>query len=198
VTTPTSPSRVSLVTLPNLLTLSRIPLAALVWWSPLHPAWVLGLMVLAGLTDILDGALERRRRLRLDLALRNAPSIGVWLDPLCDKIFILSLLTAVTVSRGQPFWLIPLIASREILQVLVLVVVKPLPGFRDRLRPRFRANVLGKLVTVVQFLAIGALLLGTPGQIPLAAASGVLGLVAAGVYVKRSLAPALGGTGKRA
>lgn len=187
-TTPIFPERASLATVPNLLTVSRIPLAALVWVFPLHPAWVLGLMLLAGLTDILDGALERRRRLRLDPALRNAPSIGVWLDPLCDKIFILSLLTAVTISRGQPFWLIPLIATREILQVLVLLVVKPLPGFRDRLRPRFRANVLGKMVTVVQFLAIGALLLDTAGKIPLAAASGALGLLAAGVYVRRSMA----------
>jgi cardiolipin synthase len=184
---PSPPLRATLLTVPNALTLSRVPLAALVWVRPLDPAWVLGLMLLAGLTDVLDGALERRRRLRMDPAFRNAPSIGVWLDPLCDKIFIVSLLASVTIPRHLPLWLIPLIGLREILQTLVLLVVKPLPGFRERLRPRFRANALGKFVTVAQFLTIGAILLERPAMLPLALATGALGLVAVGVYVARAL-----------
>ncbi len=182
-----APLRTPLLTVPNALTLSRVPLAALVWIRPLDPAWVLGLMLLAGATDVLDGALERRRRLKLDPARRNAPTIGVWLDPLCDKIFILSVLAAVTLSRHLPLWLIPLIALREILQTVILIGIKPLPRFRDRLRPRFRSNVLGKLVTVFQFLTIGSLLLGAPATIPLAFASGALGLVAVGVYFARAM-----------
>ena len=182
-----APLRTSLLTAPNALTLSRVPLAALVWIRPLSPAWVLGLMLLAGVTDVLDGALERRRRLKLDPALRNAPTIGVWLDPLCDKIFILSVLAAVTLSRQLPLWLIPLIAVREILQTIILVGINPLPRFRERLRPRFRANVLGKLVTVSQFLTIGSLLLDASATIPLAFASGALGLVAVGVYFARAM-----------
>jgi len=181
------PLRPSLLTAPNALTLSRVPLAGLVWLRPLNLAWVLGLMLLAGATDILDGALERRRRRKLDPAFRNAPTIGVWLDPLCDKIFILSVLAAVTLSRHLPLWLIPLIALREILQTIVLLVLKPLPGFRERLRPRFRANVAGKLVTVFQFLTIGSLLLGASATVPLALASGALGLVAVGVYFARAM-----------
>jgi len=187
VTPAAAPLRTPLLTVPNALTLSRVPLAALVWIRPLDPSWVLGLMLLAGATDVLDGALERRRRLKLDPARRNAPTIGVWLDPLCDKIFILSVLAAVTLSRHLPLWLIPLIALREILQTVILIGIKPLPRFRDRLRPRFRSNVLGKLVTVFQFLTIGSLLLGAPATIPLAFASGALGLVAAGVYFARAM-----------
>jgi cardiolipin synthase len=181
------PLRATLLTVPNALTISRIPLAALVWVRPLDPAWVLGLMLVAGLTDVLDGALERRRRLKMDPAHRNAPSVGVWLDPLCDKIFIVSLLAAVTVPRHLPLWLIPLIGLREILQAIVLLVVKPLPGFRQRLRPRFRANVLGKLATVAQFATIGSILLDGPAKIPLAIATGALGLIAVGVYVLRAM-----------
>jgi phosphatidylglycerophosphate synthase len=143
-------------------------------------------MLLAALTDVLDGALERRRRLRMPPALRNAPSIGVWLDPLCDKIFIVSLLGAVTLPRHLTLWLIPLIGLREILQTIVLLVVKPLPGIRERLRPRFKANVLGKLVTVAQFATIGSILLEGHANVPLAIASGVLGLLAVGVYVFRA------------
>jgi cardiolipin synthase len=181
------PLRTSLLTAPNALTLSRVPLAALVWIRPLDPAWVLGLMLLAGVTDVLDGAMERRRRLKLDPSLRNAPTIGVWLDPLCDKVFILSVLAAVTISRHLPLWLIPLIGLREILQTIVVLGLKPLPGFRDRLRPRFRANVVGKLATVFQFLTIGSLLLGASATIPLAFACGALGLVAVGVYFARAM-----------
>jgi phosphatidylglycerophosphate synthase len=192
----TTTLRARWLTLPNALTLSRVPLGALVWVRPLDPAWVLGLMLLAGLTDVLDGALERKRRRSLDPALRGTPSIGVWLDPLCDKIFILLLLAAVTVSRHLPLGLIPLIGLREILQTMVLVGLKPLPGFRERLRPRFRANLLGKMVTVLQFLTIGALLLDAPGQRILVAASAVSGVLAVAVYVARSMrkSPAAGGS----
>ncbi|MBI3854549.1 MAG: CDP-alcohol phosphatidyltransferase family protein [Planctomycetes bacterium] len=178
------PARASWLTPSNLLTLSRLPMAALVWLRPLDPIHVLGLMALAGLSDILDGWVERRRRLRTGDASETA---GVWLDPLCDKIFIVSVLAAVTTARHLPLWLIPLIALREILQTLVVVGSRILPALRARLRPRFKANVLGKAATVAQFLAIGALLLDTPGQIPLAAATAVLGLIAAAVYVRRAL-----------
>jgi len=61
------------------------------------------------------------------------------------------------------------------------------PALRRRLRPRFRANVLGKATTVVQFITVGAILLKAPGQLPLAIASGLIGLVAVVVYVLRAL-----------
>jgi phosphatidylglycerophosphate synthase len=177
-----------LLTLPNLLTLSRIPMAALVWLRPSDPAYVLGLMALAGITDVLDGRLERRRRERLGLPRDAAGSIGTWLDPLCDKTFILSVLAAITVAHALPFWIIPLIALREILQTLIVGSTRVVPAVRARLRPRFQANVLGKITTVVQFITIGAILFHKPGQIPLAIATAVLGAIAVAVYVRRALA----------
>lgn len=175
-------SREPFLTLPNLLTLSRLPLAALVWWRPLDPVFVLGVMALAGVTDVLDGWVERRRHPG-----RQVETAGAWLDPLCDKVFILSVLIAVTTARSLPAWIIPLIALREILQTLVAVGSKAVPALRRRLRFRFGANVLGKATTVLQFLTIGAILLDKPGQIPLAAATAGLGLIAVAVYVRRAL-----------
>jgi phosphatidylglycerophosphate synthase len=182
------PARGRLLTLPNLVTLSRIPMAALVWIRPLDPLYVLGLMGIAALSDVLDGWLERKRRERRGMAPATGESIGTWLDPVCDKVFILSVLAAITVARGLPLWIIPLISLREILQTLIVGATRVIPAVRRRLRPRFRANLLGKATTVVQFLTIAAILLDWPYQIPLAIATAVLGLIAVAVYVRRAMA----------
>jgi phosphatidylglycerophosphate synthase len=118
-----TPGKAPFLTLPNLLTLSRIPLGALVWLRPLDPVFVLGIMTLAGITDVLDGWVERRRHPG-----STAETAGAWLDPLCDKIFILSVLLAITVAGSLPLWLVPLIALREILQTLVAVGSRTLPA----------------------------------------------------------------------
>jgi len=175
-------------TLPNLVTLSRIPMAALVWIRPNDPVYVLGLMAVAALSDVLDGWLERRRRERRGEPAATGESMGTWLDPLCDKVFILSVLVAITHSHGLPLWIVPLIALREILQTLIVGATRVIPAVRDRLRPRFRANLLGKATTVVQFLTIAAILLDWPHRIPLAFATAALGLIAVTVYVRRALA----------
>src|SRR6185369_4842078 len=133
-----------LLRLPNLLTLSRIPMAGLVWLRPRDPLFVLGLMALAGITDVLDGWVERRRREREGAAAGPVESMGAWLDPLCDKVFVFSLVTAITIAHDLPLWMIPLIAVRELMQTAVLTSRQTIPALRARLRPRFRANVLGK------------------------------------------------------
>lgn len=181
------PGRRPFLTLPNLLTLSRIPMAGLVWLRPRDPLFVLGLMALAGLTDVLDGWLERKRRERAGEGDGEPESVGVWLDPLCDKVFILSVLAAVTVAHGLPLWIIPLIGLRELLQTLVVASTRMIPAVRRRLHPRFRANILGKITTVAQFVTMTAILLQKPGQVPLAIATAGLGLLAVAVYVRRAL-----------
>jgi phosphatidylglycerophosphate synthase len=162
-------------------------MAILVWFRPFDPSFVLGLMALAGITDVLDGWLERRRRKKRGELSDPGTTMGAWLDPLCDKIFMLSLLAAITSARSLPLWLVPLIALREILQTLVAVGAKAVSALRERLHFKFGANVLGKATTVTQFLSIAAILLHWPGQIPLALAAASLGLVTVVVYVRRAL-----------
>lgn len=176
-----------LLRLPNLLTLSRVPMAGLVWLRPRDPIFVLGLMALAGITDVLDGWLERRQRERDGAAPGPSESMGAWLDPLCDKVFVFSLVTAITLAHGLPVWMIPLIAAREILQTAVLAGTRAIPALKRRLRPRFRANVLGKAVTVAQFITVGAILLKSPTQVLLAVLTGSLGVIAVSVYVLRAM-----------
>ena len=169
---------------PNLLTLSRIPLGAIVWLRPLDPVFVLIVMAIAGTTDVLDGWLERRRRARLGEP--AAPTVGVWLDPLCDKLFILSVLAAIAFNR-RTLGLLPMIATREILQTLIAIAWRLVPAVRRRLKFQFGAAYLGKAATVAQFLAVRALLIDHPAQMPLAILTSILGFTAAMLYLVRAV-----------
>lgn len=159
---------------PNALTLSRLVLAGLVWLAVSEPGVLLGLMITAAVTDVLDGWLARR--------LGREGGAGAWLDPLCDKVFVLSALAAVWVARRPPAWLLPVIGAREILQVLAWAAL------RGRVRFDFRAARIGKAATVLQFAAVGTILLGLPGVAPWSLAAGVAGTAAAVYYVLRSCA----------
>jgi phosphatidylglycerophosphate synthase len=161
-------------------------MGALVWLRPLDAAYVLGLMALAAASDLLDGWLERHSRADRAHPGRLESSIGVWLDPLCDKIFILSLLAAVMLARRPALILLPLIAAREIIQTAASLGWQFIPRLRAHLSPRFRASALGKAATTGQFFTIGAVIIGHPSQLPLAVATGALGIAAGVGYVRRA------------
>src|SRR4051812_33114252 len=102
-----SPSREQiLLALPNLLSLTRLPLGGL-FWLALGPTarqslWAFGVMAAAAVTDVLDGHLARRNAARAAAARGAPPSdnddedaaapgtggMGAWLDPICDKLFV--------------------------------------------------------------------------------------------------------------
>ena len=173
-------------TVPNLLTLSRVPLAALVWLRPSDPVYIISLMVAAGTTDVLDGWFERRALRRAGRSEDSAPAAGMWLDPVCDKLFAFSVIAAVIVTRRPPVYLILLLVAREIIQTAVTLAWKLVPAVRVRLRPEFRASLTGKAATVAQFFTIAAILSVHPWQVPLAIVTGVLGTAAIAFYILRS------------
>lgn len=169
---------------PNLLTLSRLPLAGLVWLDPGRPGWVLALLAAAALSDGLDGWLARRLRSPDDAERRR---IGSWLDPLCDKTFVLSALVAVWSVRALPWWVLPLIATRELLQTPLILAYHLVPALRASHGYDFRATLLGKATTVAQFLAVTAMLLGRREALPLAAVACAIGAAAALGYLVRAV-----------
>lgn len=171
-------------TLPNLLSLARLPLGWLFWFAlgptPARAAAALGVMGAAAATDVLDGTLARRRGVAL-------AGVGSWLDPVCDKLFVGAVLAALHVQRGVPLGMLALIVARELLQLPMSVVYRAIPSLHHWLRYDFRASVLGKAATIAQFLAIGALVLGLPARLPIGLAFG-LGIVALIDYVRRAIA----------
>ena len=112
--------------------------------------------------------------------------MGAWLDPLCDKTFVVSVLIATWVHTHPALWLIVAIGARELVLVPLAALYR-FTGLRSRMRYDFRAGPLGKAATVAQFVAVLALLAHLPYRAALAGLSGVLGLVAAGHYVRRGL-----------
>jgi phosphatidylglycerophosphate synthase len=177
--------RPQLLALPNLLSLSRIPLGGLFWGAlargPEHAVGPFAVLALAGITDVLDGWLARRRYGA------NPPGMGAWLDPICDKAFVGAVLLALYVQRRPPLPVLVLILGRELLQIPMALVYRASTTLRRWLDYDFRASWLGKSATVAQFLAVSALILEHEAARPLAVLAFGLGLCALADYVRRAI-----------
>lgn len=97
--------------LPNLLTLVRIGLSGflvVLLWTPGLAAKTaaLAVFIVAALTDLFDGRIARRRGL--------VTPFGVILDPIADKLLVLAALFSFVKLGLAPFWMVALIALREI------------------------------------------------------------------------------------
>lgn len=167
-------------TLPNLLSLVRVPLALAVWVRPGDAAWLLGLGVAAALSDLLDGWLARR------MHPEGALGVGTWLDPVCDKVFLMSIVLALAFAWPVPPAALVLTATREILQVPACAAFRWLPGLRLRTFD-FRAAKVGKATTIAQFLTAAAALFAPEWVMSMAGLSAALGAASVAVYVARAL-----------
>lgn len=175
--------------LANILSLSRVGLAAALWVAPTRPAWLVAMAATAAVTDLADGWIARLQRTRR--ARRGGPrwlpadDVGAWLDPLCDKLFIASLVAATWVAVEAPLSRLVLIATRELLLVPLLGAYALL-GPRGLSRIDFRARWPGKLTTVLQFAALLAVAMRHPAQTALAAGAAALGAIAVASYALRT------------
>ena len=178
-------------TTPNFLTLSRIPMAAAVWIAPNEPRLIVPLMVAAAVTDLLDGRFARairasRERRGIDPGhLAGAKGIGAWLDPSCDKLFVVSLLAAIYVANDVAWYIVLLIALRELFLVPLAIIYKMSDTLRQRTDFDFRAGWAGKLATVAQFAAVGSIVVDPSYTLWCAIAAGGLGVLATIAYTAR-------------
>lgn len=137
------------LTLPNVLTLSRFPLAA-AFLATDNTAARVTLIGAASLTDVLDGWLARRGR---------TTQLGALLDPVADKTFVFVAISTFLLEGvlGPRDYLIVL--SRDIMTAIGFIVATMMPSLDPR---RFSARWPGKVVTVLQLLALVALVLRPP------------------------------------
>ena len=135
-----------ILTLANQLTILRIMLipvfVLLVVYSYL--GWALIVFLVAGITDALDGLIARRAGQRT--------SLGAWLDPLADKLllvttFVILTLPAIPLTNHLPLWLTVFVISRDIVIVGVVAVVSLVVGPRP-----FRPSIWGKLATATYIM----------------------------------------------
>ncbi|MFL5503492.1 MAG: CDP-alcohol phosphatidyltransferase family protein [Gemmatimonadaceae bacterium] len=139
-------SRRALLNLPNTISLSRVVLA-LAFVLVSDPWDRIALITVAGLTDFMDGWLARHEK--------SASTAGALLDPLADRIFVLVAISTYLVEGelGTSQYFIFLI--RDIATAVGFLVAKIIPTLRPAV---FRARMLGKVVTVMQLVALVAIL----------------------------------------
>ncbi len=142
------PLREEITDLPNLITLARIALIplVLVWidnYSPRLSALACVVFLVAALSDALDGYLARR--------LGMVTVVGKFLDPLADKLIVLSTLVMLVAVERAPAWLVIVLMARE-LAVTGLRAIASQEGFV------IAAGARGKAKTALQLVGIGFLL----------------------------------------
>lgn len=137
--------------LPNLLCVFRILLVAPVLWGITHGHFemALGLFVLAGLTDGVDGFLARQFDWRSEL--------GAFLDPVADKLLMVSVLIWLALAGLVPAWLAAVLIGRDIVIVAGALCYRGLFGpFRGRASPASKLNTVAQLAFVTVVLAEAA------------------------------------------
>jgi len=148
-----------MLSLPNLLTLSRIlavPILVFLLWRPTPVDYLITyvLYCLVGITDYFDGYLAR--------AQGKISKLGQFLDPIADKIMVAAVLIMLISSRkANP---VPEIEGLHIIPALVIllreIIVSGLREFLAELRVGIPVSALAKWKTTFQLVALGALILG--------------------------------------
>jgi cardiolipin synthase (CMP-forming) len=151
-----------MMSLPNILTLSRIVtvplLVALLWF----PGWELGyalgfaLYCLMGITDYFDGYLAR--------ANGQVSKLGVFLDPIADKIMVAAVIMMLVGTRHEAASIMGLNIIPAGIILLREIAVSGLREFLAGLQVSVPVSKLAKWKTALQIVALGALILA--GALP--------------------------------
>jgi cardiolipin synthase len=141
------PDRV--LTIPNLLSILRLCMLPVFLWLVLGPeadALAVAVLMLAGLSDYLDGYLARK--------LDQTSQLGVILDPVADRLYILATVVGLGLREIIPLWLVIALPLRD---VLLWALV---PFLRTRGYSALPVHFLGKAATAALLYAFPLLLLG--------------------------------------
>jgi cardiolipin synthase len=133
---------------PNLLTLMRLFIIPFLVIEILDGDYVsaFALFMLAGVSDALDGLLARW--------LRQHTTLGQYLDPIADKLLLSTLFVVLTHVGLIPRYVTVLVFSRDLGILLIATLLFATGTLRD-----FRPSIFGKLNTLVQIIALVAVLL---------------------------------------
>ncbi|MES3151304.1 CDP-diacylglycerol--glycerol-3-phosphate 3-phosphatidyltransferase [Sphingomonas faeni] len=147
-----------MLSLPNLLTLSRIVAVPLLVWFLWWPDWEAGygiafvLYCLMGITDYFDGYLARSSG--------AVSRLGIFLDPIADKIMVAAVILILVGTRD--------IAGIHIIAALVIllreIAVSGLREFLAQVQVSVPVSQLAKWKTTLQLVSLGGIILG--GSVP--------------------------------
>jgi len=145
------PIRSRILTVPNQLTFLRLAFLPffIIAIKYDHYDWALGILVLAGVSDGLDGLLAR--------GLNQRTPLGAYLDPIADKLLLSSSYFVLALKWKIGWWLAILVLGRDVLILVACAVILLTVGYRP-----FPPSIWGKattffeisLVTLVLLLAV--------------------------------------------
>src|SRR5205823_5025277 len=135
-------------TVPNQITLLRLGFIPvfLILISYEEYKWALLVLVVAGLSDGIDGLLARK--------LNQRSALGAYLDPIADKLLLSSSFVILAFEKQVAWWLTIIVLSRDILILVVAVVIILISGYRP-----FPPSIFGKLTTFFEITLVFATVL---------------------------------------
>ena len=141
------------LTIPNGISALRLAGVPLFLWLVLGPRsatadyWAVGVLMAAGLSDWLDGKIAR--------ALNQTSRLGQLLDPAADRLYIVATIVALAVRGIIPWWLVAVLALREITVGVALATLRRRAGFGA-----LQVSFVGKGATACLLYAFPLLFLG--------------------------------------
>ena len=141
------------LTIPNGISAARLAGVPVFLWLVLGPQtaaadyWAVGLLIVAGLSDWLDGKIAR--------ALNQTSRLGQVLDPAADRLYIAATVVALGVRAIIPWWLVVVLALRELTVGVALAVLRRRAGFGT-----LQVSFVGKAATLCLLYAFPLLFLG--------------------------------------
>jgi cardiolipin synthase len=128
---------------PNLLTLLRLFILPFLVINILDAHWkvAFALFMLAGISDGLDGLLARW--------LHQHTKLGLYLDPIADKLLLSTLFLVLTHVHAIPRYVTILVFSRDLGILVIATLLFATNTLRD-----FHPSIFGKINTLVQIIAV--------------------------------------------
>jgi cardiolipin synthase (CMP-forming) len=142
-----------ILTIPNGISAARLAGVPVFLWLVLGPRtaaaddWAVALLMLAGLSDWLDGKIAR--------ALNQTSRLGQLLDPAADRLYIAATIVALAIRTIIPWWLVAILALRELIVGLALARLKNRTGISG-----LQVSLAGKAATACLLYAFPLLFLG--------------------------------------
>jgi cardiolipin synthase len=139
------------LTIPNALTLLRAIGIPFFLWALLaadtnRDLLAIGILVVTGFTDYLDGRVAR--------ALNQSSRLGELFDPFVDRLYIAAVVIGLTIRGVIPLWLLIILIARD------LILATTLPGLYRIGKGPLPVTFLGKAATLNLLYAFPLLLLG--------------------------------------
>ena len=141
------------LTIPNGISAARLAGVPVFLWLVLGPRtatadyWAVALLIVAGLSDWLDGKIAR--------AFNQSSRLGQVLDPAADRLYIAATIIALAVRGIIPWWLVAVLGVRELTVGAALAVLRRRVGLGT-----LQVSLVGKAATLCLLYAFPLLFLG--------------------------------------